>query len=181
MSRSRMAVLAAFTAVLCLVNIQCSNKKDLEPGRFYSAEHEFSIIFPDGWEVRIDDSDGATHIEAVSAWEDDEDPFSDYIGIDIQSAGGVSSLSELFDGMVEEQALEFDYFKEVERGKIKLNGNDAMYLIFDIGMDEGRNRVISYTLIKNGKSYLIGCVAEDIKFDDYRGIFEKSAGTFRFE
>ena len=67
------------------------------------------------------------------------------------------------------------------RGEVKLGVEDARFLIFDIGMEEGRNRVISYTLIKKGKSFLIGCVAEDIKFDDYRERFEESAGTFRFE
>ncbi len=120
-------------------------------------------------------------IEAVSLWENDEDPFSEYIGIDIAKMPEETTLSELFDSMVEEQAKEFKYFNEIERGDITINGEDARYLIFDIGMEEGRNRVISYTLIKGKKSILISCVAEDTKFEDYRGRFEESAATFRFE
>ena len=181
MNRGGKAALAAVVVAICLVSIQCSEKKSLEPGRFYSTENKFSIIFPEGWEVRVEDEINASHIEGVSPWEDDEDLFSEYIGIDIQQVEGGATLSEVFDSMVEEQAKEFEYFKEIERGDIKLNGNEARYLIFDIGMEEGRNRVISYTLIKKGKSFLIGCVAEDIKFDDYRERFEESAGTFRFE
>ncbi|MBN2185017.1 MAG: hypothetical protein JW746_06780 [Candidatus Krumholzibacteriota bacterium] len=181
MNRRGKALLAAVAAAFCLINIQCSGKKSLEPGRFYSTEKKFSIIFPEGWEVRTEDWADGCHIEAVSPWEDDEDLFSEYIGVDVQPVEGGSSLSEVFAGMLDEQAKEFEYFKEIERGDIRLNGNDARYLIFDIGMEEGQNRVISYTLVKKGKSFLIGCVAEDVKFEDYRERFEESAGTFRFE
>ena len=181
MNKQGKAVLTAVIAAVCLINILCSGKKSLEPGHYYSTEKKFSIIFPEGWEIKVEGSIDAPFVEAVSPWEDDEDPFSEYIGIDIDQLPGEITLSELFDSMLEEQAKEFEYFSEVERGDIKLGGEDARYLIFDIGMEEGRNRVISYTLINREKSILISCVAEDIKFEDYRGRFEESAGTFRFE
>ncbi|MBN2070565.1 MAG: hypothetical protein JW814_03820 [Candidatus Krumholzibacteriota bacterium] len=181
MNKGRRCFLAAAIVSISLFNLLCSGKKPQDPGRYYSPDKEFSIVFPDGWQVKVEDSFGGSFTEAVSPWESDEDIFSEYIGIDIEEMPQKTGLSDLFDSMVEEQAGEFDYFAEIERGDIRINGEEAKFLIFDIAMAEGKNRVISYTMVRGRKSCLISCVAEDLKYDEYKNMFERSAATFRFE
>jgi hypothetical protein len=178
---SRNACLAAcMILTVCLLST-CSGETIRIPGRYYHDELKFSIEMPDDWEIREGDGVESSLVEAVSPWEDDEDAFSEYIGVDVEELPGKIELDELFDSMREEQAREFSYFKELDRGDITIDRQDAKYLFFEFEIPEGRNRAISYTLVKGGKGFLISCVAEASKYDRYADAFETAAVSFRFE
>lgn len=174
-------VLIVLVAAISISFTGCSGEKVREQGRYYDEETGFSIVFPADWEVRKGDGINASLVEGVSPWEDDEDIFSEYVGVDVEEQEEKVSLEDMFEAMLGVQADEFEYFSEVERGDMKIGGVEAKYLVFDIGMEEGRNRVKSYTLVKGRKGYLISCVAEEGKFDRYLDLFEETAASFRFE
>jgi hypothetical protein len=152
-----------------------------EPGRYYNDENSFSIDFPDEWMLREGDGIDSPLIESVSPWEDDEDLFSEYVGVDIDELTGKADLKECFDEFKREQAQEFDHYEELESGDVEIDEIDAKYIVFDIGMEEGYNRVLAFLLVKGSREYFISCVAERSKFDDYRPVFEDVAHSFRCE
>jgi hypothetical protein len=178
-SRNAFLVACGILAV-CLLN-SCSGETVRIPGRYYHDEMKFSIEFPKEWEIKEGDGEESSLVEGVSPWEDDEDAFSEYIGVDVEEFSEKIKLDELFDSMREDQAREFSYFKELDRCDIVIDGQDAKYLLFEFELDEGRNRAKSYTLVRDKRGYLISCVAEASKYDQYAEAFEAAAASFRFE
>jgi hypothetical protein len=166
---------------MVLALMACSCEKSRDPDRHYDESKGFSIKFPKDWEIKRGDGVAAPLVEAVSSWEDDEDLFSEYVSVDVEEFAGDIGLEDMFERTREAQAGEFDHFEIEETGDIKIGSEDAKYMKFIIGMEEGRNRVLSYTLVKGRRGYLIGCVAEEGKFDRYSEIFRETAATFRFE
>ncbi len=178
---SRNACLVVCVIFACCLLSMCSGETIRIPGRHYHDEMKFSIEFPKDWEIKEGDGEETCLVEAVSPWEDDEDAFSEYIGVDVEEFPEKIRLDELFDSMQEDQAREFSYFKELDRGDIEIDGQDAKYLLFEFKMVEGSNRAMSYTLVRGRKGYLISCVAEASKYDRYADAFEAAATSFRFE
>ncbi len=168
-------------AGISLMSIMCSQKAPHETGRYYDPELGYSIKKPEGWTLKKGDGISSSLIEIVSPWESAEDVFSDYVSVDVERFAEKTDLGEFFEEMVGNQAKEFDYFEELERGDTEIGGKKAKYLVFDIGMEEGYNRVKSFLVIKGRNGFLISGVAERSKFDDYLERFEKTALSFRFE
>ncbi len=83
--------------------------------------------------------------------------------------------------MLRRREVLYAVWLRIERGDLQIDTKDAKYIIFDIGMDEGYNRVISFTLARDNRGYLISCLAEASKFDEYVSQFEQAANSFRFE
>lgn len=178
---SRNTCMIAGMIVACCLLSTCSGETVRIPGRYYHDGMQFSIEFPKEWEIREGDGMELSLVEAVSPWENDEDAFSEYIGVDVEELSEKVKLGELFESMRENQALEFSTFKELDKGDIKIERQDAKYLLFEFDMSEGRIRVMSYTLVKGKRGYLISCVAEASKYDRYKEAFEAAAASFRFE
>jgi hypothetical protein len=172
--------------VLCLVlvsvsQITCSGERPRDPGRYYHEAQNFSIAFPDGWRVVEGDGIDAPLVEAVSPWEDEADPFSEHISISVEDFAKNVDLEKFFETLREQDAREFSYYEEGEIRDARVDGEDAKFSIFDIGMEEGNNRVLSCTIVKGKKGYLISCVAEASKYELYEPVFEAALGSFRFE
>ena len=178
-TRNRAAIILSIS--MSLLVVMCSGEGYRETGRYYNKDMKFSIKIPEGWEVKEGDGIEVSMVELVSPWENDEDTFSEYIGVDVEHYAEKITLGELFDAMRQEQSQEFPYFEEHERGDVNINGEDAKYILFDIGMEEGYNKVICYALVKGKRGYLISCVAEASRFDEYFEIFQETAGSFRLE
>lgn len=171
-------IIMAGLSVMCTM---CSGSSPREPGRYYDPDLKYSIKKPEGWTLRKGDGISTSLIEIVSPWESAEDVFSDYVSVDVERFGDKRNLDEFFEEMVGNQAKEFDYFEELRRGDAEIGGRKAKYIVFDIGMKEGNNRVKSYVVIKGRNGFLISCVAERSKYEDCLERFEDTVSSFRFE
>jgi hypothetical protein len=159
----------------------CSCGKNREPGRYYNEKKGFSIEFPDKWEIKKGDGVETPLVEAVSPWENEDDPFSEFISVDVEEFSEEIDLGKYAARLRQDQVGEFQYYEEIDRGETTINGVDAKITVYDIGMEEGTNRVLGFVLVKGMRGYLISCVAEDTKFSEYRETFEEAVFSFRFE
>ena len=165
---------------VCVLLAGCGGSKK-EPDRYYHDTTGFSIQFPDGWMLREGDGVQASLVEGVSPWESEDDQFSEYVAVDVDELTGKVELEEYFNEYCTEQAAEFSNYEEIERGERTIGGKPAMYLLFEFGMEEGFNRALAFMLVKDKRAYLVSCLAEVSKFDDYRDTFEEAVSSFRIE
>lgn len=172
-------IVTILCAVVSMSMYSCG--KDHEPGRYYNEAKGFSIKFPDEWEIKEGDGIEAPLVEAVSPWEDEDDPFSEFISVDVEEFSENVDLERYTDRLRSDHAEEFPFYEEIEEGETTIDGVAAKSIVFDIGMEEGTNRVLGFVLAREKRGYLISCVAEDSKFSDYKEIFEEAIYSFRFE
>ena len=70
---------------------------------------------------------------------------------------------------------------EVESGKTDIGGMEARWIKYPYGFAEDKITMVMYVIERNGKVYMINGAAQYGKFDNYKAIFEKTAGTFRLK
>jgi hypothetical protein len=172
-----------FPAALCMVIIitGCSSESVPEAGKYRNAEMAFSIEFHPGWEIIEGDGYEYAIVEAVSPWDGDEDEFAEHISVDVEDLPGSTDLDAYHAETVEAQAEAIPGFCVEEEGRVTIGGVPARYVVFGFESDGYPMTAIGYTLIKNGKGYLIAGLAEAHKFVLYRDVFQQTAATFRID
>lgn len=142
-------------------------------------EKDYTIQFPDGWEVQEDYSEA--EMVGISPAEGDDDKFlenvtvmteylpedmtfDEYVQINIDSCGSLSDSPE-----------------EVMSGKTDIGGMGAKWIKYPYGFGEDKIMMIMYVVERNGKAYMINGAAKYGNFDNYKAIFEKTAETFRLK
>ena len=133
----------------------CSKKR--EPGRYYSNESGFSIIFPEEWEITEGDGETAPIVEAVSPWEDDSDRFSEYVSVDIDDLPVKMSLEEYFAEVQLANSEDYPHYEEHDTGTIEIGSLEAMWTRFDVGSSEGMMAALGLVMLKGKRGYLISC------------------------
>lgn len=150
-----------------------------EPGRYYADNDDYSIKFPDGWSIEIDE-DGAV-VSAVSPWEGDEDMSFECVNVVVENMPFKVDLEEYFNAINKSARADLPYFELESTGDASICNIPAKKAVFTY-VDEGDVvKTLGYCVIKGNKAYLITCMADEYSFPSYAGEFETSAQSFRFE
>jgi hypothetical protein len=159
----------------------CTSEDVPEAGRYYNEEMDFSIKFHPGWEIVEGDGYEYALVEGVSPWEDEDDEFSEHMTVDVEQLSGSVDLEAYHAETVEAQAEAIPGFYVEEEGRLTIGGVPAKYVVFGFDSDGYPMTAIGYTLVSNGRGYLIAGLAQAHKFVLYRDVFQKTADSFRIE
>jgi hypothetical protein len=159
----------------------CAGDNVPDPGRYHNTEIGFSIEFHPGWEIVEGDGYEYALVEAVSPWDGDQDEFAEHISVDVEDIPGGTDLDDYHAETVEAQAQAIPGFYVEEEGRTTIGGVPARYVIFGFESEGYHMTAIGYTVVKNGRGYLIAGLAEARTFVLYRDVFEKTAASFRID
>jgi hypothetical protein len=171
--------LVIFTACI-LTEISSCTKTD-EPGWFVSKRAGFAIKYPEDWTVTVVPETWVPVVEGESPLEDDRDEFNEYIAVDVIELPSKMSLDEYYRKYHEKLVAESMSFEQHEDGEVKINGEQAKYLLYDKEMPEAYWRVLAYVLVRGKRAYVISCAAENRQFSRHQDQFLEVAHTFRFK
>ena len=166
---------------MALVIAACAGENMPDRGRYHNAEMCFSIEFHPGWEIIEGDGYEYALVEAVSPWDGDDDEFAEHISVDVEDLPAGTDLDEYHAETVEAQAQVIPGFYVEEEGRTAIGGVPARYVVFGFESDGYPMTAIGYTMIKDGRGYLIAGLAETPNFILYRDVFQKTAASFRID
>lgn len=161
--------------------VTCSHEAAIDPDRYYDKANGFSIKYPEAWSVCEGHAEDDPVVEGLSPWEDDYDEFAEHMTVDVELIEAGTSLDSYSEETIEAQMAEIPGFEVTERGRATLDGEDAVWIVFDFESEGGMVTVLGYSLVKGERGYLISGVAQSSKFSSYRNRFEQIAESFRFE
>ena len=169
-------LLILFSAAIFLNNCGSGPK---EPGRYYADDDDYSIKFPEGWAIEIDE-DG-TAVSAVSPLEDDYDVTFELVNVVVDDMLFKVDLEEYFNAINRSARTDLPYFELELAEDTTICGVPAKKAVFTY-VDEGDVvRTLGYCVVKGSKAYMITCMAEEYSFPTYAAEFETSVQSFRFE
>lgn len=149
-----------------------------EPGRYYHKELGFSIKFPDGWDILLED-DGTTIIASCPIKKDDRFYVDVSVGMNILPFG--ADLDYFFHEAKRWMNVDSATIEEEESGELTIDGKEAKWVLVNYHVPGGYGRTLGYCLKKRRRGYVISCAAEYSEFSEYRSLFEEVAQSFRFE
>lgn len=176
---SRRLFPAAF--LMAIIIAGCTSENVPETGRYHNDQMCFSIEFHQGWEVMEGDGYEYALVEAVSPWDGDDDEFAEHISVDVEDLSASTDLDAYHAETVEAQAEVMPGFYIEEEGKVTIGGVPARFVVFGFESGGYPMTAIGYTLVKNGRGYLIAGLAQAHKFVLYRDVFRKMAASFRMD
>ena len=150
-----------------------------EPGRFYANDFDFSIKFPEGWEV-IREDDGIT-ISAVSPLDNEDDMLYETISVSVENMFVAVDLNEYFEAINRVSQAELYLFELEQVDDIMLGNTSAKKAVFSY-VEQGETiRSMGYCVVKGRTAYLITCISDEYSYPAYAGEFAAAAESFRFE
>ena len=167
--------------LMAIIIAGCSGEKVPEVGRYHNDEMCFSIEFHAGWEVIEGDGYEYALVEAVSPWDGDDDEFAEHISVDVEDLSGSTDLDAYHVETVKAQAEAIPGFYAEEEGRVTIGGMPARYVVFGFESEGYPMTAIGYTLVKNGRGYLIAGLAQAHEFVLYRDVFQQTAASFRID
>lgn len=150
-----------------------------EPGRYYADDFDFSIKFPEGWEVVMED-DGVT-LSAVSPLDSEDDMLYETVSVSVENMFVAVDLDEYFEAVNRVSQAELRWFELEDVQDIRLGNSPAKKAVFSY-VEQGETiRSLGYCLVKGRTAYLITCVSDEYSYPAYAAEFAASAESFRFE
>jgi hypothetical protein len=150
-----------------------------EEGRYYNSTHKFSIVFPEGWPVEVEDF--GTTFRATNPNYKDNQLILEAITVSVEDLPYKMKLDFFYDQLFKAARSMYRDFNEIEKSKIELSGEDTYRAVYTYTDSGDRIKSMGYTLVNDDKAYFIVCVVEDDNYSKFKEIFEKSALSFRFE
>jgi hypothetical protein len=181
MERISRLLIAACCALLLAGLCSCSGGGKEEPGLFVSKEAGFSIKYPEQWVIYSEVGSWMPAVEGESPPEGDEDGFSEYVAVDVETVPARISLDEYFDQYHNKLAAESMNYEKHEDGEVDIGGREWKYILYDKEMPEAWWRVLAYVTVRNGKGYAMSCAAENRQFSRHQQTLIEIAHTFEFE
>jgi hypothetical protein len=172
-----------FSAALFMAILMagCVGENVSDEGRYSNSEMSFSIEFHPGWEIIEGDGYEYALVEAVSPWDGEDDMFAEHVSVDVEDLRGDTDLDAYHTETVEAQAEAIPGFYVEEEGRTTIGGVAARYVVFGFESEGYPMTAIGYTLIKDGKGYLIAGLAEAHTFVLYKDVFQQTAASFRID
>jgi hypothetical protein len=151
-----------------------------EPGRYYSKDFGFSIIFPVGWEIQTIENGWITL--AVTELEGPTDPWAEAVVVDVFEQPQGFDLDNTFNDRVHSMNMNAVDFREEDRGEVTINGERARWIIYSYSEHEiGDLMVIEYLLVKGKRAFIISGDSPPDTFSEFEEIFITAARSFRLE
>ena len=149
-----------------------------EPGRYYNEEHDFSIKFPEGWEITTEY--GGKSIIATCPDHDESDNFSKVVQVIIQDLPYKPKLDFFFDALLSEYRRDINT-RVKETGNVVIDDTKAKWAITHMFKGGYKAQALVNCMVKGKKAYMIQCVAEPHNFPEHRDIFDMAVRSFRYE
>jgi hypothetical protein len=152
----------------------------MENTKFKTFEGEkgnYTIEFPENWDVKKDFM--GTDVIALSPQEDSSDMFRENVNIISTELDQPMSKEEYFD--LNEKSLEqlLKDFKLADKQMTKVDGVDALKLVYTHRMGDVDAKVLQYLFVNDGKAYVITLTASPEEFDSYMSEFESIVNSFK--
>ena len=179
MIRIQVTTIAAFVGLVIVMVIGGCGSEPKDPTRFYADDFDYSIKFPEGWEIEIEE-DGAV-VSGVSPLDSEDDMLYETVSVSVEEMMFSINLDEYFNAIQKSARSDFAWFDVELVEDVTIGGNKAKRTIFT-WEDQGETVVtLGYCLVKGNKAYLITCISTDYDYDYYAADFEGAAESFRFE
>ncbi|MGB4268371.1 MAG: PsbP-related protein [Spirochaetota bacterium] len=173
----RKYLISLFIVILSVMLLPgCSRK---EKGRFYNDEYNFSIAFPEYWEIQQQEMGAA--VVALSPEEGIRDDFRENVAITIEEVSGDSTLEKYFEVSQKNLKSYSKDYRLLYKNNTWLARKPAMILGFTYTMSGLKLKVLQYYCLYKNKVYVITCTALPHSFERYEETFLKIVRSFRFE
>ena len=149
-----------------------------EPGRYYNEEHDFSIKFPEGWEITTEY--GGKSILATCPDHDESNNFSKVVQVVIQDLPYKPKLDFFFDVLLSEYRRDINT-RVKEKGDVVIDGTKAKWVAIYMFKESYKAQTLMNCMVKGKKGYLVQCVAEPHNFSEHKSIFDMAVQSFRYE
>lgn len=147
--------------------------------RFVDKNRGFSINLPSGWSQDRDSM--GTAVMAISKAEGSKDNFRENINVVVETLTGSMTPKDYFDASQNAIKRVFQDFRLEKTGKERLGSKDFYWSVFQHKTPNSKAKVLQYVSVNGLRAYIITCSASPEKFDKFKGVFESSAKSFKFE
>jgi len=147
--------------------------------RYYSQDTRYSVAFPGGWELA--QNTDKSSLAGISPQEDESDTFRENVLIGSFKLTGTDNLDSYFNGNMEYLKEQIPDLEVEETMHIKVDGNDAIKVVYTSTISDTRVKTMQVFMIKDGLGYIITAMAQEAHFGAYAKTFEEVIDSFRFE
>lgn len=147
-------------------------------GKYANKEKGFSITFPKNWETK--EGIAGAVVASLSPRESDSDNFRENVNIVIEDLPKDLTSEEYYQAGIVNLRKVPD-FKEDQKGKITIDGKEAVWLIASHKSSNVSAKMIQYYVVKGKKAYVITGTALADSFGKYKPQFDQIAQSFKSE
>ena len=167
--------LVLFGLAICL-----SPALGFSENRYTSKEWVFTVVFPDGWEVK--ELSGPVTVQARIK----NETTSANMAISVNEVSSDVTIHQYYDKQGMEKFLKKDSrTNDLEKGSKQFGELQARWVSWSVMARKGTNekdvRAIQYFFVVNGKAYILTGATQLPYFEQYKEIFENIARSFRPE
>ena len=170
-----------FSLIACGQETQINDKEKIDNGWKVYAESNYSITYPDYWELDKSGQMGTSFI-LFSKPSSKEDLFRENVNLLIQDLKGqkinLDKYVEISEGQIKTMISNSDL---IESKRLNENGNEFQKIIYSGDQGDYKLKFEQYYMIKNGKVYVLTLTCELEQFDEYKVIGEKILNSFRLK
>lgn len=147
-------------------------------GKYTNKEKGFSITFPKNWETK--EGIAGAVVASLSPRESDSDNFRENVNIVIEDLPKDLTSEEYYQaGIVNLRKV--PEFKEEQKGKMTVDGKEAVWLIASHKSSNVSAKMIQYYVVKGKRAYVITGTALADTFAKYKPQFDQIAQSFKTE
>ncbi|MBU0687609.1 MAG: hypothetical protein KKB81_07175 [Candidatus Margulisbacteria bacterium] len=150
-------------------------KKPDKSGRYVDENNDFSIIFPNGWDIEQRD-----HNKVIAWCPSQDDGYRPRIAIAITKNLIPLDLEAAFKSTIASIKM-FSGDNVIEEGEMAVNSNKAKWAVMLRKDDKHESKSIVYEFVRNRDDFTIFCYATADQFQKYKPIFDETVKSFRFE
>lgn len=173
--------LKLFCMLLLLVPVGLSLAAcDEKPrGHYASKEKQFSIDYPDNWEIK--ENELGLAVIGLSPNETGLDDFRENVSVAASVMEKPLTADQVLDANLKPMMDIVSDFKPQKRGTVELNGVEAAWLTYTQKQGKYRLAVKLYAVPGKDYAYLIHCTAETTKVKHYYKLFDQIVKSFKVE
>ncbi len=172
-----MTLRESFAAILLAAAPLIQGCSSPEPVHYVNAEKSFSLDLPGDWEIR--EKFFATVVMAVRRGSSSE--FKESVNVTTEDLPATRSLDEYMALTLQKMPQVLKGFRVLEHGVSYPDRRESRWMVFSHTMGRRELKVISYTLVRASRAYVITCTSTPEKFDEYQPLFETIAGSLTFQ
>jgi hypothetical protein len=178
---SQTAVFPLVGAVLGAILLAgCSSGPATPPSETYTSREEgFSVTYPSDW-VKSTTGFGM-NVSLTPPDQTGGTAFRDLIFVRVEGLAEEMPLDDFFSVKVARGAKAMADYKEIEKGAVKLNGQDARRLMWSYSHNETPVTSMAYFLVSGRRGYMIAGSAQVDRFAHRKASFEAVMSTFKVE
>lgn len=174
----RVLIIAGMVVVAAIAVYAFLSETPPEPGRYYNKQYNYSIEFPEDWEITIEY--GGKSVIATRPEHAETDNFKQVVQVIVEDLPYQPKLDFFFDFLLNAYRREMSVSIR-EKGDITIDNRKAKWVIVHTFMEGYKAQSLYNCMVKDKKGYLIQCIAEPYNFAEHKNTFDKAIQSFRFE